>query len=206
MQKWDLVFAAPGLAAIAVSRHRYVPIIPLEGINNNRSVIVVSQDSDYQDLKDLKGTVIALGQEGSATGYYLPIYNLYGLVFAEIRFAPTAKTGMQWLESGEVAATALSLAEYNRYRQEIGTNKFRILHLDTHKIPSGAIAVSENVERNQQEQIKQLLVAAPAHIAASAQFLPSESLPSYDYLIKAIERVEPIAAKIKEKPAKLYKN
>ena len=204
-QQWDLVFAPPGLAAIAIYRHRYIPVVPLEGIDNNRSVIVVRRDSAYKDLKDLAGEVIALGQVGSATKYYLPIYNLYGLAFKEVRFAPTAKTGMQWLESGTVAATALSLAEYNRHRQELGANKFRILHTDYHKIPSGAIAVGEKVERNQQEQIKRVLTAAPSHIAASAQFLPNAPLPNYDYLIKAIERVEPIAVKIKEKPARLYK-
>lgn len=204
-QKWDLVFAPPGLAAIAIYRYRYLPVVPLEGIDNNRSVIVVKRDAAYQDLKDLAGEVIALGQVGSATKYYLPIYNLYGLAFQEVRFAPTAKTGMQWLESGAVAATALSLAEYHQYRQELGSNKFRIIYTDYHKIPSGAVIIGEKVERNQQAQIKRVLTAAPSHIAASAQFLPNESLPNYDYLMKAIERVEPIAVRIKEKPARLYK-
>ncbi len=111
---------------------------------------------------------------------------------------------MEWLESGEVAATALSLAEYNYYRQELGANKFRILYLDAHQIPSGAIVISERVERNQQEKIKMLLANAPSQIAASAKFLPDGKLPNYDYLIKAIERVESITTHIKEKPARLY--
>ncbi len=92
-QKWDLVFAPPGLAAIAVSRYRYQPIASLEGIDNNLSVIVVRKDAKFKNYRDLAGEVIALGQVGSATGYYLPIYNLYGLAFAEIRFSPTVKTG-----------------------------------------------------------------------------------------------------------------
>lgn len=202
--KWDLVFAPSGLAAIAVDQHNYLPVVPLEGINNNRSVIVVRQDANFQKRQDLMGEVIALGQVGSAMGYYLPIYNLYGLVFAEIMFAPTAKTGMSWVESGKVAATALSLADFNRYRQELGATKFRVLYLDNHKIPSGAIVIRESMERFEQEQIKKVLTDSPSHIAASAQFLKDEELPNYRYLLSVIKRVEAIAANIREKPAKFY--
>ncbi len=203
-KKWDLVFAPSGLAAIAVNRYNYQSVIPLEGINNNRSVIIVRQDAEFQNRRDLAGEIIALGQVGSAMGYYLPIYNLYGLAFAEIMFAPTAKTGMSWVEEGKVAATALSLEEFNRYRKELGANKFRVLYLDEHEIPSGAIIISENIERFQQEQIRKILTNSPSHIAASAQFLKDEGLPDYDYLIKVIKRVESISANIDQQPAKFY--
>ncbi len=205
-KKWDLVFAPSGLAAIAVDRHNYQPMMPLEGINNNRSVIVVSQDAKFQNRRDLAGEVIALGQVGSATGYYLPIYNLYGLAFAEILFAPTAKVGMSWVKEGKVAATALSLEDFNRYRKQLGAKKFRVLYLDEHEIPSGAIVLSENIERFQQEQIIKTLTNSPSHVAASAQFLKNEELPNYDYLIKVIKRVESISANIDQKPAQFYLN
>ena len=205
-KKWDLVFAPSGLAAIAVDRHNYLPVAPLEGINNNRSVIIVRQDAKFQTRQDLAGEAIALGQVGSAMGYYLPIYNLYGLTFSEILFAPTAKIGMSWVETGKVAATALSLENFNRHRRELGSSKFRILYLDKHEIPSGAIVISENIERFQQEQIENILTNSPSHIAASAQFLKNEELPNYDYLIKVIKRVESISANIDNKPAQFYLN
>ena len=205
-KKWDLVFAPSGLAAIAVDRHNYLPVVPLEGINNNRSVIVIRQDAKFQTRQDLAGEAIALGQVGSAMGYYLPIYNLYGLTFSEILFAPTAKIGMSWVETEKVAATALSLEDFNRHRRELGSSKFRILYLDKHEIPSGAIVISENIERFKYEQITEILTNSPSHIAGSAQFLKNEELPNYQYLIEVIKRVELIAANINQKPANLYVN
>jgi len=91
-QAWDLAFAPAGLAAIAVEDAQYIPLFPLQGNPKQRSVLVVPADSPAESLSDLANQVIALGEPGSATGYYLPLYDLYGLTFAEIRFAPTPKT------------------------------------------------------------------------------------------------------------------
>jgi phosphonate transport system substrate-binding protein len=71
-----MVFAPPGLAAIAISQEQYFPLFPLEGIENVRSAIVVREDSSIKTLAELQDKAIAFGQPGSATGYYLPIYNL----------------------------------------------------------------------------------------------------------------------------------
>src|SRR5690349_5690089 len=35
-QAWSLVFAPPGLAAFAIARYQYVPMLPLVGISNLR--------------------------------------------------------------------------------------------------------------------------------------------------------------------------
>ena len=64
-QKWDLVFAPPGLAVIAIYQHQYEPIIPLEGVEKLHSVIVVNADSRFQTTAELAGETIALGQKGS---------------------------------------------------------------------------------------------------------------------------------------------
>ncbi len=78
-QSWNLVFAPPGLAAFAIANYQYDPIFPLEIDVNSRAILVVPQDSKLQKIKDLQGKVIALGTPGSATGYYFPLNNLYGL-------------------------------------------------------------------------------------------------------------------------------
>ena len=44
---------------------------------------------------DLNGQAVALGQPGSATGYYFPLLNLYGLTLSKIRLAPTPKQALQ---------------------------------------------------------------------------------------------------------------
>ncbi len=203
-QKWDLVFAPPGLAVIAIYQHQYEPIIPLEGVEKLHSVIVVNADSRFQTKAELAGETIALGQKGSATGYYVPIYNLYGLSFAELRFAPTPKTSLEWLENQEVAASALSLQEFRQHRTNYKHERFRIIDIDSRTIPPGAILIADKIEPEFKEQIKSTLSQAPSHIALSAGFLPNEQLPQYEYLVDVIERVLPISERIKEQPARLY--
>ena len=203
-KKWDLVFAPPGLAAIAISQYNYLAILPLEGVNKTRSVIVVKEDSDIEKIQDLAGQVIALGQKGSATGYYLPLYNLYGLKLAEVRFAPTPQTSLKWLNNEEVVAVALSLEDFNLYRRKFNNGKFKIIYRDYHEIPPGSILVGDRVNYSLQARIENKLTETPSFIAASAGFIPTEKVPKYNYLIKVIKRVQPITKRIKEKPAILY--
>ena len=203
-QNWDLVFASSGIAAIAIDRHQYQPIIPLEGVEQVKSAIVVNRDSDSHQLVDLNGKVIALGQEGSATSYYLPIYNLYGLTLQKVRFSPTPQTSLEWLEQQEIDAAALSLQEFNQYRQNFKPNQFRIMDLDSHTIPMGAILISDLIEPQELAAIHNALIEAPSHIAASARFLPSEKIPKYQYMIDVIKKVKPLTERIKSEPALFY--
>ncbi len=201
---WSLVFAPPGLAAIAISQHQYFPLFPLEGVNNLRSVIVVLKDSPLQKLPDLTNQVLILGEVGSATGYYLPIFNLYGITLAEVRFAPTPKTVLEAIANREVAAGALSRAEFDRYRGEFSPTQFRILFSDPHNIPPGLVLAGPTVERNLLSEIHQVMRSASPDLARSAGYLPNAKVPNYDYLIKVVERVRPIAERIQQKPAPLY--
>lgn len=201
---WDIVFAPPGLAAIAISEAQYLPLLPLAGVKQTRSVILVLQESAIQELSDLSGRVVALGQPGSATGYYLPLYNLYGLTLAEVRFAPIPKVALQWLSEGVVSASALSLVEFERHRSDYGQTQFRILSVDKHAVPPGAILVGTTVERNLQEQIHRALRSAPATVATTAGYLTNAKAPDYRYLIEVVERVQPIAERVREQPAPLY--
>jgi phosphonate transport system substrate-binding protein len=124
---WSIVFAPPGLAAIAIGKNQYTPIFPLQGLNNLRSVLIVRDDSPLRTILDLANKVVALGQPGSAAGYYLPLYDLYGLTLKEIRFSPTPKTILEWLSQGTVDAGAVSEEEFQQYRSQFSTTKFRVL-------------------------------------------------------------------------------
>ena len=191
-QKWDLVFAPPGLAAVAISRYNYEPIISLEGRDETRSVIVVRSDSTFEKRADLARQSIALGQKGSATGYYLPIYNLYGLRFSKVLYAATPKAVLQLLDEGKVAVGALSIADYNLYRRNFSPNRFKAIYIDNHEVPPGAILISARLEPKQKERIESVLAETPSFIASSAGYLPNEKIPDYKYLIEVIERVQNI--------------
>ena len=203
-QNWDLVFAPPGLAAIAIAEGQYLPILPQAGRQQERSVIIVKDNSPIQKLPELAQKTIALGQEGSATGYYFPIYSLYGLTLTAVKFAPTPKTVLEWVDQGQVAAGALSLAELEQYQSEFKNTRFRVVYQDTHPIPTGAVLLGPTVERNRQEQILQALEDTPPRTAATAGFIPNAPPPDYKNLIKVVKQVRPIAKRIKESPARFF--
>lgn len=124
---WSMVFAPPGLAALAMTRYQYAPILPLQGVSNLRSIIVVQQDSPYPTLKDLMGQSFAIGQFGSTTGYYFPIFNLYGLTLSEFIPCPTPKAVLDAIAQGKAEAGALSMEEFKRLRSQIPSPNWRIL-------------------------------------------------------------------------------
>jgi phosphonate transport system substrate-binding protein len=203
-QAWSIIFAPPGLAAIAVSKANYLPIFPLEGVDNLSSVMIVQKNSPIQKLTDVTGQNVALGQPGSATGYYVPLYNLYGTSPAEVRIAPTPKTALEWVAKGEVAVSALAKDEFERFRSEFSPVEFRILY-NSRRIPSGAVLLSPEVDRNQQRLIQQAMNEAVPAIAQEVGYIPNASPPDYKTLISFIEKVKPIEARINQKPAPLYK-
>lgn len=198
-QIWSLVFAPPGLAAIAIAETQYLPLFPLQGPNMLRSVIVVREESAIASLGDLANQTIALGTPGSATGYYLPLYDLYGLTLQAIRFAPTPKTVLEWLAAEEVVAGALSEDDYQTYRNEFDA-AFRVLHT-SRSIPPGAVLLGPTVERNLQNAIEQAMQSAPSNIATDAGYVPNAPVPNYESLIELMAKVRPLEANVKQSPA-----
>jgi phosphonate transport system substrate-binding protein len=205
-QSWDLVFAPSGLAAIAIAQEQYLPLLSRAGGAKEKSVIVVLDSSPAQSLQDLAGKPLALGQEGSATGYYLPVYNLYGLTMSEVQLTSTPKDILQLLESGNAVAGALSVGELEQYRSEFSGTKFRVLFRDAHTVPPGSVLVSPTVDRDFQKEIRSALESAGSPVAAAAGYIANSEPPDYSYLIKVVKRVRPIAQRMKEKPTPLYES
>lgn len=201
-KKWEIVFAPPGLAAIAIDQDLYLPLFTLEEFDSERrSTLVVRDDSPIQTLLDLNGKVVALGEPGSAAGYYLPVYDLYGITLAEARFAPTPKTALQWLSDGEVEASALSVGDFDRYKSEFPTN-YRVLHT-SRWIPPGLVLLGPTVERNLQEQIEQAMRNAPSDITADTGYVPTAPLPNYSLFTELVNKVLPLREQVQQQPAVL---
>jgi phosphonate transport system substrate-binding protein len=213
-QAWSLVFAPPGLAAIAISQHQYSSVVPLEGIDNTRSIVVVKKDSPYQDLRSLVGTKLAIGQPGSATGYYFPIFNFYGLTLAELIVSSTPQAILQAVAQGTADVGALSLQEFNTHKAKIDGAELRILFTDSHKVPPGSILIGPTVEAKFQELIRQIIKDTPSQIAREAGFIPGGSVPDYKYTIAVVDRVRSIfpadlaqtSNLLNQKPVRLFKD
>jgi phosphonate transport system substrate-binding protein len=203
-QNWDLVFAPPGLAALAISKYKYTAIFPLTGTLDNRSILVVLRDSSLNQVRQLEGKTIALGQVGSATAYYLPLYNLYGLTLAQIRLAASPREVLSLVASKQVNAGAMSLQQFNNERPNFTGVQFRVIDSDSRPVPSGAVLLSPNLERRLSEDLQAILQETPSSIAASAGFIPNADPPDYNYLIKVVERVNQISENVKQQPAYLH--
>ena len=203
-KSWSLVFSTPGLAAIGIDKYQYWAMFPLELGDGSRSIIVVNQGSGFNELKDLQGKRLALGQQGSATGYYLPLFNLYGLTLASLKFAATPLSALEWLAAGEVDAVALSSTEFNAYETKLNSSRFQILFSDTHTVPSGSLLCSPLVERKRADLIRDSLKKAPLSLIKEARYIPNASPPDYKYMIGVVKRVNTITENIDSKPVRLF--
>jgi phosphonate transport system substrate-binding protein len=205
---WSLVFAPPGLAAIAMSQYRYTPLMPLNDNNNFNSILVAKKNSPYRDLQSLAGKKLAIGQLGSATGYYFPIYNLYGLTLAELIPSATPMAVLEAVAQGRADVGALSRHEFDTYKSEIPQTEFQIVFVDQHKVPAGAILVSSDIELKLQDSIHQILQSTPPIIAQKAGFIPQGVVPDYKYTISVVDRVRAILptdrSQLMQKPVRLF--
>ena len=199
---WSIVFASPGLAAIAIGQEQYIPMFPTQGVNNFRSLIVVLDESPIDSLGGLANEVIALGEPGSAAGYYLPLYDLYGLTLREVRFAPTPKTMLEWISDGSVVAGAIAEDQFQLYRRDFPEVNFRVLHT-SRPVPPGLVLLGPTIDRNQQQQIETVLRQAPPTIVADAGYVPNVPLPAYDQFIQLIDKVRPLEDQVRQQPAVL---
>ena len=193
-QTWSLVFAPPGVATIALDDFQYIPLFPMqEDVTNLRSIFVVDNNNPIQELKQLDSKTIALGQVGSTTGFYFPIYNLYGLNLAEVLLAPTPKTVLEWIAQKKVTAGALSTKEFNLYSPQFSQTEFRILYTDSHPVPPSSVLLAPTIDRTYQDRIINAMSDAPADVVQKAGYVPNASAPNYEYMISVVKRVRAIA-------------
>jgi phosphonate transport system substrate-binding protein len=202
-QKWSIVFAPAGLAAISMSKANYKPIFPLQGNNDSATVLVVRQDSPLQTMTDLDGQSLGLGQPGSAAGYYVPLYELYGKTLAEIQIAPTPGTLLEWIAQHKVAVGALAKHELEQYRSKFAKVQFRVIHT-SRPIPQGSVLVSPSLDQNQQQLIQASMSQVVPAIAQEAGYITNAQPPNYKTLMAFIEKIKPIETRIRQKPAQLY--
>ena len=199
-KQWDMVFAPPGLAAIAIDQQLYEPLFSMGEVSSRqRSLLIVRDDSPINKIPDLANKTVALGQVGSAAGYYVPLYDLYGLTLADIRVAPTPKTLLQWLNEGSVDAGALSEKNFEIYRRQFPQAKFRSIH-QSRWIPPGLVLLSPKIERNRELQIRKIMSEAPGNITADAGYVPSVTIPEYKQFIQLLKKVKPLESRVKETP------
>jgi phosphonate transport system substrate-binding protein len=202
-QNWEIVFAPPGLAAIAISKAQYLPIFSMEGVSSTqRSLLLVRDDRPIQKIGDLQNKIVALGETGSAAAFYVPLYDLYGLTLKQIQQVATPKIALTSLNDGTVDAAAMAERDFEIYKRDFPATKFRILHT-SRWIPAGVVLIGQKVDRNQQQQIEKAMREAPPDISTDAGYLTDAKVPNYEQFIQLIEKVRPLEDKVKQVPVVL---
>ena len=205
---WHVVFAPPGLAAMADKRGYEQKFVLDRPDQSEYALIVVRDDSPVQDVVDLSFEEIAMGEPGSAAGYYLPLYYLYGLTLEKVHFAPTPETILEWVSDGTVTAGAISEQEFEKFRGRFPDTEFRILlhskdqTAKARPIPPGVVLLGV-IERGQGEFIARVMREAPADITSDAQYIPAGNLPDYNEMIRVVEKIKPLESQVKQAPAVL---
>lgn len=203
-QTWSLVFAPPGLAALANTLYKYELLFSLGIDVNSRACLVVRSDSKLRDLKDLQNKTVALLSPGSATGYYVPLYHLLGLTLKEVLFASTHKEILQLVADKKADVGAVSLKEFNLYQNQPSNVNFRILFSDKENLPPGAVLIASSVESRNQDLIEKYMREASPTLVQEVGYIPNGNVPDYKYMNSVIERVAPLAARLKSKPVRLF--
>lgn len=90
------------------------------------------------------------------------------------------------------------------YQREFEQTNLRILH-KTRFIPPGVVLLGPTVERNQQQQIEAAMKSAPPNIVGDAGYILDAKVPNYEQFIEIVEKVSPLEAQVRKKPAGLIR-
>ena len=165
-----------------------------------RSVLFVRADSPIQSIADIKGTMrIVLGHVGTASMFYMPVYDLYGkslsvtLVNSYGQIQELVRAG-----NADVGAAVESDIE--------NKPEFRIIH-HSRAIPVAGVFISPKLSESDRNQIKQIFRQAPRDTMAKVGY-QNIAEPNYDYLGQISRKTEEIrkCANFNNNPVQFFCN
>ena len=184
---WDLAFLPPGLTAFALEQSGgYGLVRQLGRRGNSKSQLLVKDDSGFKSRADLRGKRLGLLPRGSLTGFYLPLFNLHGLRFAEVQYALNYADLRRMLNDGTVDVIAWDGAIPH------GVAGLRVLHEDSHGIPLGALALRQSLLQSDHQpflnQLDQNVGQLPASLGYATGVIPSPyALKELRSIVAAVE-------------------
>ena len=184
---WDLAFLPPGLTALALEqRGSYALVRQLGRRSNAKSQMLVRSDSGFETRGDLRGRRLGVLPRGSLTGFYLPLFNLYGLRFSEVHYALSYAELRAMLTNGEVDVIAWDGS------LPIDSTRFKVLHEDSHVIPLGALALSQSLLQSDHQpflrQLDENVTQLPPSLGYASGVIPEPyALQELRAIVTAVE-------------------
>lgn len=184
---WDIAFANSPILSIFANNQGYSHIAGMfpETINYQGGLFV-RKDSLIKSLNDIKpSTRVALGGFNSASSFYMPVYDLYGKTIT----ADTGNRGQDIIDlvrKGKADMGAAAIGDFLRKDD----SDFRIIYV-SRNIPSSGVYASSNLSELDRENIKKLMLNAPAKVQKQANY-GDKPEPDYTEFRKIVKRVEEI--------------
>jgi serine/threonine protein kinase len=184
-KKWDIVFARSPMISRFSQKQSYSYLAGMfPGSPNYQSGIFVKANSPIRSINDINSnTVVALGDFNSASGFYMPAYDLYGKTFSAKIARGESPMSMVLQGKAEVGAAAIG------DKLKSNNSEFRIIHT-SRNIPGSGVYLSPQLA-SQHEQMKQVLLAASKKITKKVNYgdVPE---PNYTEFDKITDRVDSI--------------
>jgi len=184
---WDLAFLPPGLTALALEQGGSYGLVRQLGRRSNaKSQMLVRADSGFETRGDLRGRRLGVLPRGSLTGFYLPLFNLYGLRFSEVHYALSYAELLAMLTNGEVDVIAWDGS------LPIDSTRLKVLHEDSHVIPLGALALSQSLLQSDHQpflrQLDENVTQLPSSLGYSSGVIPEPyALQELRAIVTAVE-------------------
>ena len=184
---WDLAFLPPGLTALALEQGGSYGLVRQLGRRSNaKSQMLVRADSGFETRGDLRGRRLGVLPRGSLTGFYLPLFNLYGLRFSEVHYALSYAELRAMLTNGEVDVIAWDGS------LPIDSTRFKVLHEDSHVIPLGALALSQSLLQSDHQpflrQLDENVTQLPPSLGYASGVIPEPyALQELRAIVTAVE-------------------
>ena len=186
-KEWDIAFALSPINSIFAKRQGYKYLAGMfPGSSSYQSGFFVRQNSPIQNLNDINTqTIIALGGFNSASSFYIPVYDLYGQTI-NTNTGNRAQVIIELVKQGKADVGAAAIGDFLKKDDP----ELRIIHV-SREIPGSGVYLSPNLAKSDRENLKQLLLKAPAEVQQQANY--GEQLePNYTDFTKIIDRVQEI--------------
>lgn len=168
--KVDLYFDSPYPALVISQEAGATPILRRlkYGVDQYHSVFISKADSEYDDLSDLKGEMVAFEEAFSTSGYMLPLaFLIENDMNPELKnnvetavsddevgyvFSTADNTTIQWIISGKVPVGVTDNVTFGRLPEE--TQAELQIFAETEDVPRQLVLVSSDVNKELVNAIK----------------------------------------------------
>jgi ABC-type phosphate/phosphonate transport system substrate-binding protein len=186
-KKWDIAFSRSPMISISAQENKYLYLARMfpNDPTSYRSTLFVRSDSKINSVADLKPqNTIALRSNNSASGFFMPLYDLYGKTLT-VKPNKSDVEILALVESGKVdVGTGV-------YSQLTENRKIRLLGKPSRDIPGSGVYLSPKFSVQERDMIRKAMFSASKDLQNKANY-GNGIEPGYSAFKKIVKRVKDV--------------